>query len=61
MMRTQRAFCAITSLLCCGDDGAIHPLQDQAHRMGILAILDLAGVSVLTEQAFLYKSAHILS
>ena len=51
---TQSALGAIPSLLCSGDNGAVDPLQNQAHAMGVLPLMHFPRVAILPKQPLLH-------
>ena len=50
---TEGLLGAVAGLLGGGDDGAVDPLQHQAHMVRVLALLGLARVAVLSQQPLL--------
>ena len=53
LQRTQWLLGAVAGLLSGGDDGAIDPLQDQAHAEGVFILLGLPWIAIFAQQPFL--------
>ena len=58
--RTQGFLGGVAGLLGGGHDGAVDPLQHEAHVEGVLAVLGLARVAVLAQQPLLFRQHHTL-